>query len=88
MAALVGHDHLDWRHSLRGLLDNFRHHLKLSEAAHEFVRSFAAFFKKRCGANSGANSFTLDVYVCGAVNDSDPYSPCSGELLPAEVSPS
>jgi hypothetical protein len=30
----------------------------------------------------------LTVYVCGAVNDSDPYSLCSRELLPAEVSPS
>ncbi len=29
-----------------------------------------------------------DAYVCGAVNDSDPYSLCSRELLPAEVSPS
>jgi hypothetical protein len=29
-----------------------------------------------------------DIYVCGAVNDSDPYSLCSRELLPAEVSPS
>ena len=28
------------------------------------------------------------IYVCGAVNDSDPYSLCSRELLPAEVSPS
>jgi hypothetical protein len=29
-----------------------------------------------------------DVHVCGAVNDADPYSLCSRELLPAEVSPS
>jgi hypothetical protein len=29
-----------------------------------------------------------DAYVCGAVNDPDPYSLCSRELLPAEVSPS
>ena len=29
-----------------------------------------------------------DAYVRGAVNVSDPYSLCSRELLPAEVSPS
>lgn len=33
-----------------------------------------------------ANVKTLG--IAGAVNDSDPYSLCSRELLPAEVSPS